>query len=305
MPASAEDLVSMVLFARVVEARSFTGAAAQMRLSKSVVSERIAQLEDRLGTRLLNRTTRRLSLTEAGLELYRRCARIVAEADEAAEMASGMSQQLQGVLRVSAPVSLGVSHLAAVLHDFLALHPGLRVELTAEDHFVDVAHGGFDLVIRVARATRMTDSSVAARRLATDRTLVCGAPSYLARQGRPQSPEELVHHQCLRYVNNTPHEEWGFQRGGRESFVPVKGSFSANSGSVLKAAAVAGMGLGIFPTFMVVAELTSGTLEVVLEDCQWTELGLYALYPDRRHVPAKVRALVDFLAERFRRGLSG
>jgi DNA-binding transcriptional LysR family regulator len=305
MTASADDVMSMVLFARVVEERSFTAAATRLGMSKSAVSAQVARFEERLGTRLLHRTTRRLSLTDAGLALYQRCARIAAEADEAAALAQGLGQVPQGLLRVNASSTFAARHLAPAVRDFLALHPQVTVEFGVEDRFVDVTHGGYDVVVRIARKGQMTaDPSVTARRLATDRLVVCAAPSYLAARGRPQTLEELVEHQCLRYTHNTPHEEWRFERDGTAAYIPVPSAFACNSGEVLYAAALAGTGLAILPGFLVAEALDSGALVEVLPGFSAAELGVWALYPGRRHVPARVRAFVDFLAARFRKGLS-
>jgi DNA-binding transcriptional LysR family regulator len=303
MQASTDDVVSMVLFARVVESQSFSGAAARMGLSKSAVSNRIARLEERLGTRLLNRTTRRLSLTEAGMEFYKRCARIAAEADEAAESVSGLSVSMKGTLRVNAPVVFSATHLAPALGGFLDAYPSLRVELTVDDRFIDVAHGGFDVVVRVASVMDMKDASATARKLATDRLVVCGSPAYFARMERPRTPEELLRHHCLRYTHSALHEEWSFGPSGKRSAVPVTGPFSANSGVVLRGAALGGVGVAILPRFMVADALASGALEEVLGDFRWPELGIYALTPARRQAPAKVRAFIDFLTAHFRKGL--
>jgi len=303
MPASADDVLSMVFFARVVESQSFSGAAARMALSKSAVSSRISRLEERLGTRLLNRTTRRLSLTEAGLEFYKRCARIAAEADDAADTVSGLSRSVQGTLRVNAPIVFSATHLAPALRRFLEAYPSLRVELSVDDRFVDVTHGGHDVVVRVASASRMKDSSAAARKLAVDRMVVCGAPAYFARRERPRAPEELLRHHCLRYANSALHEEWSYGPPEKTVGLPVTGPFSTTSGLVLRSAALAGQGLAILPRFMVADVLASGDLEAVLEDVRWPELGIYALTPARRQAPAKVRAFLDFLTAHFRKGL--
>jgi DNA-binding transcriptional LysR family regulator len=305
MLASPEDVVSMVLFARVVEERSFTAAATRLGMSKSAVSAQVARFEQRLGTRLLHRTTRRLSLTDAGLELYQRCARIAAAADETAALAQGLGNVPQGTLRVNAPTVFGTRYLTPAMKDFLRTYPSLKVELSAEDRFVDVTHGGYDVVVRIARKGQMTeDASVSARRLATDRLVVCAAPGYLATQGRPDTLEELVQHHCLRYLHNTPYEEWRFERNGKVAYVPVPSTFASNSGDVLYTAALAGMGLAILPGFMVASALASGTLQEVMPGFSSAELGVWALYPGRRHAPARVRAFIDFLAARFRRGLT-
>lgn len=304
MPASAEDVVSMVLFARVVEERSFTGAAAKLGLSKSAVSAQLGRFEERLGARLLHRTTRRLTLTDAGLELYQRCAALAAQADEAAGLAQGLSQKPQGTLRVNAPTVLGSRCIAPLLGDFLRAHSQLKLELVAEDDFVDVTHGGFDMVIRIARKGQLgAQRTEAARRLAADRLVVCGSPEYLSARGRPETPEDLVGHQCLRYMHNSPHQEWRFERGGSAAYVPVPSRLSSNSGEVLRAAALAGEGMAILPRFMVADSLAAGALEEVLKDAGWPELGIWALFPERRQLPAKVRAFVDFLAVRLKRSL--
>lgn len=302
MPASADDVVSMVFFARVVECQSFSGAAARMGISKSAVSSRLARLEERLGTRLLNRTTRRLSLTEAGLDFYKRCARISVEADEAAEAVSGLSRAMHGSLRVNAASVLGSAHLAPALRGFLDAYPSLRVELTVNDRFVDVAHGGYDVVLRVASHGSMKDSSATARKLAADRMVVCGSPAYFARVERPRTPEDLLRHHCLRYTHSALHEEWRYGPPGKGAAIPVTGPFSTNSGMVLRSAAIAGLGVSILPRFMVADALASGALEEVLGEVRWPELGLYALTPARRQAPAKVRAFIDFLAGWFRKG---
>jgi DNA-binding transcriptional LysR family regulator len=307
MAASAEDLVSMVLFARVVEERSFTAAAARLGLSKSAVSAQVARFEARLGTRLLHRTTRRLSLTEAGLELYQRCARIAAEADETAALAEGLTGEVQGTLKVNAGSVLAAEVLAPLLPEFLAQHPGVKVELTAEDRLVDPLHGGYDVLVRgVREGASPGPDAVVARKLATGRVLVCATPAYLAEHGTPQGPDDLVNHHCLRYLHNTPHEEWRFEREGAATFVPVPSRVGTSSGLVLRAAVLAGAGLGVVPSFMVARELASGVLVEVLPEVGG-KLGLYALHAGRRHVPPRIRAYVDFLAARLKKvlGVSG
>jgi DNA-binding transcriptional LysR family regulator len=294
---SLDELVSMAVFARVVEARSFTGAAARLGLSKSAVSTRVAHLEDQIGARLLHRTTRRLTLTDAGMRFYERCARLVAAADDAALAAAGVSSEPRGLLRVAAPVAFGQMQLATVFADFLAAWPGVRLEVALEDRHVDLVAEGIDLAIRV---TRPRDSSLVASRLASDRMVVCAAPSYLARRGTPSRPEELLHHNCLRYAHLRVAEEWRFREGSREFSVPVSGDFVANDAALLRESARAGLGITILPSSILGPDLEAGWLRSILDDFSGAEIGVYAMYPHRQHVPPAVRALVAFLAQRFR-----
>ena len=299
-----EDVVSMVLFARVVEERSFTAAAERLGMRKSTVSRRLASLERELGVRLLHRTTRRLSLTDAGLAFYQRCARVTAEADAAAALAQGLGGAPHGTLRVNAPSVLGARYLAPAVGAFLQEFPQLKVELCVEDAQVDVLHGGYDVVVRVARKGPLqAEASTAARKLATDRLVVCASPAYLRGRPRPELPEDLSQHHCLRYAQNAPHQEWRFTRDGEPAYVPVPSSFSSNNGEVLRAAALAGLGLAVVPHFSVADALQSGALVEVLPDFRPAELAVWALTPERQGTPARARAFVDFLAARFRRGL--
>jgi DNA-binding transcriptional LysR family regulator len=195
--------------------------------------------------------------------------------------------------------------VAPAVQAFLRQHARVGVELSVEDRYVDVTHGGYDVVVRIARKGGLTEEpNVTARRLATDRLVVCASPAYLASRGRPRAPEDLVEHHCLRYVHNTPHEEWRFERDGEAAYVPVPSTFASNSGDVLLSATLGGLGLAVLPGFMVQALLASGQLEEVLPGLRDAELGVWALFPGGKHAPARVRAFVDFLAQRFKRGLS-
>jgi DNA-binding transcriptional LysR family regulator len=299
--AQAEDVLGMLFLARVVAARSFTGAAASLGVSKSVVSARIAQLETRLGTRLLQRTTRRLSLTQDGLAVYERAARMTAEADEAANLAQGASPTPRGLLRVNAPVAFAERHLVAPVATYLARYPDVRVELLLSDRTVDLVEEGIDVAIRVS--ARLRDSSLVARKLADDRTLVCAAPAYLERRGVPAAPADLLAHDCLRYALLQASDEWRFRAPGqaRGSFaVPVEGRFLAASGALLRAAALAGAGLAVLPSFMVADELRDGRLRVVLADYSYVRLGVHAVYSPAGAVPARVRAFVDVMTAALR-----
>jgi DNA-binding transcriptional LysR family regulator len=295
MRAALDDLPTLALFAQVVRLRSFTAAAREAGLAKSAVSKRISRLEDRLGVRLLHRTTRRLALTADGLRFYQHCAALVAAAAAAHDAVAGAADVVAGVLRVNAPVTFGQLYLARALTAFLLAHPGVEVHLTADDRLVDVVEGGYDLAIRIGR---LRDTSLVARRLAVDRLVVCAAPSYLARAGTPVHPEELVHHNCLRYGLIAADDEWRFRGPDGPYAVPTRGSLVASNGTILREAALAGLGLAVVPRHMIAGDLADGRLVLVLDGHRRAEIGIHALYPDRR-LPARSRALLDFVTAWF------
>jgi DNA-binding transcriptional LysR family regulator len=289
-----DQLNAMVVFAHVVEAESFSEAARRLALSKSQVSKQVAALEARLGAQLLHRSTRKLSLTEAGRGFYERCSEIVRAVEEAERAVIHAQSTPRGLLRVNAPMSFGQLVLAPLLPAFLAQHPELRVDLVLDDRRVDLIEGGFDLTIRIA--PRLADSSLIARRIAPTRVVVCGAPDYLARRGVPETPEDLGAHACLLYSYR---ERWQFRGPSGERSVGVAGPLLANNGDALREAALAGLGLVQLPRFLVAAELASGALYAVLEPYEHPGAAIWALYSPTRHLSGKVRAVVDFLAERL------
>lgn len=286
----------MAVFARVVEEKSFSGAARKLGISKAAVSRQIAALEDSLKTQLLNRTTRRLSLTEAGLALYGHCARIVAEAEAAQEAAANLSATPRGLLKVNAPMSFGQLHLAPAVPEFLARYPELELELALNDRYVDVIEEGFDLAVRIGQ---LEDSSLIARKLASDRPVLCAAPAYLEAHGEPRSPSDLENRDCLLYTYLATQNEWRFKGPKGEERVRVKGRFTANNGDALRHAALAGLGIALLPSFIVGPDVRSGALEALLPGHRPPALGIYTVYPPSRHLSPKVRAFVDFLAARF------
>ncbi|HKP56166.1 MAG TPA: LysR family transcriptional regulator [Polyangiales bacterium] len=297
MAATASDVLSMVLFARLVEARSFTAAAGKLGVSKSVVSARLSALEARLGTRLLHRTTRKLSLTPEGLAFYEHCARIAAEADAATATAGGAARDPIGVLRVNAPVTFAQMYLAEPVGAYLEQNPKTRVELVLSDRLVDLVEEGIDVAIRVS--ARLRDSSLVARKLAGDRSLVCAAPSYLAKHGTPQVPAELLHHACLRYALVKASDEWRFRDGGASFSVPVQGRLTVADGATLREAAVTGLGIAVLPSFMITEELRAGRLVTLLDRYNFVRLQIHALTPSGSG-SAKVRAFIDLLADYLR-----
>jgi DNA-binding transcriptional LysR family regulator len=289
-------LEEMEAFLRTAEAHSFTAAAERLGMSKSMVSQRISELEARLGVRLLHRTTRRLSLTDAGASFLERCQRILAETDEAEEAVTRDSAALRGTLRLAAPLSFALLHLKSAIVEFMALHPALDIVLNLDDRIVDLIGGGYDLAIRVGV---LPDSSLVARRLAPIRIACCCSPAYVAAHGLPARPEDLPAHACLLYSGNGQGDIWGFRTGNAGMQIRVDGRFSANNGEILVEAALKGMGIALLPTFLVGPYLTSGALVRVLEEWPVQEGAIYAVYPQSRHLPGRVRAFADFLAERI------
>ena len=300
MAASPDDVMAMMFFARVVEQRSFTAAAAKLGVSKSVVSARVAAFERRLRVPLLHRTTRKLSLTPEGLALYERCARVAAAADDAATAADRTGDVPHGVLRIDAPIVFAQEQLAAPVAKYLERHPQVRVALTMNDRMIDLVDEGVDVAIRITY--RLAGAGLVARKLGADRTVLCASPAYLARKGTPKAPADLVHHDCLVYSLLKEAAEWRFRVGKRTVSVPIDARFSAASGAVLRGAALAGMGLAVLPRFMIAGDLDAGRLRPVIDSFEGVALGIYAVYPQAQggRPSPKVRAFVDLLVAHFR-----
>jgi DNA-binding transcriptional LysR family regulator len=288
---------SMEAFVRVAEAKSFTAAAKRMRLSKSLVSRQVAALEAELGVRLLQRTTRSLTLTEAGERYFEASQRILAQLEEAKLSVSTLQAAPRGRLLVNAPMSFGFLHLAPVLPQFLERHREIEIEMTLNDRFIDLIEEGFDMAVRIGR---LPDSSLVARKLAPLRRTVSASPAYLARHGTPAVPDDLKAHECLCYSNLARSEEWRFVHAdGRPWPVEVKGRLRANNGDALRAAALQGAGIANLPSFIIGADLQAGRLVSLLADYVPQDAAIYAVYPHSRHLSPKVRAFTEFLAQRF------
>lgn len=287
---------SMNVFVKVVETGSFAGAARRLNVSPGVVTTRIKDLEEHLGIRLLNRTTRNVSLTEVGRTFYEGCLRLLGEVEELERLASDLHRRPRGVLRVNATPSFGVLHLAPMIARFTALYPEVSVELILSDRMADLVDEGFDVAVRVEP---LPESSLVARRLSPVHFVVCGAPSYLEQHPAPRTPEELADHNCLT-LSQFAHADWDFTGPrGEAHTVRVAGNLRANNAAALREAAVAGQGLVRQPTYLVGGDIKAGLLVPVLTDYMGTEATILALYPHRHHLSAKVRAFVDFLVERF------
>lgn len=292
-----DRLAALEAFVKVAETQSFSEAARRLRASKSVVSRQIAALEAELGARLFHRTTRSMTLTEAGRGYFERASRILADLEDANASVTQLQAAPRGQLRVNAPMSFGLLHLAPALPDFLLRYPDVDIDITMNDRFVDLVDEGFDLAVRVGR---LDDSSLVARKLAPARRVVCASPDYLKVRGVPLTPDDLKVHDCLCYSNLSMAHDWRFvTEKGQPWSVEIKGRLSANNGDALKLAALAGLGLVYLPTFIVGGDLQAGTLVTVLDKFIAQDGAVNAVYPHARHLSPKVRAFVDFLAERF------
>lgn len=288
-----DHFATLTAFVHTVECGGFTAAARRLGLSKSLVSRQVAQLETNLGARLLQRTTRRLSPTEVGQAYYQRAQRILADLADAAAEIGHLQAAPRGKLRISAPMSFGVLHLAPALPRFLAACPELELDLALSDRFVDLVEEGFDVAVRIGR---LSDSTLVARRIAPIRRVVCASPAYLARCGTPQNPADLTEHACLSHLDQGP-AEWRFVVDGQQQTIKVNSRLRAGNGEALRILALAGLGLTYLPTFFVGDDLRSGTLVPVLSPYVPGDSALHGVYPHGRHLTAKVRAFLDFLGE--------
>ncbi len=291
-----EDLTAMVVFAKVVEEKSLSGAARKLDLSKSRVSKLVAKLEKSLGARLLNRTTRQMSLTEVGAVFYEHCVRIVEELEEAKLAVSRLHSEPRGVLKVSASVAFGTLHIAPVFADFIARYPEVTIDMTINDRFVDLAEEGYDVAIRIAKDP---GQNIVARKLAPVHRKICATPGYFARRGVPRTPAELARHNCLVYTYLQPQDRWQLKGPDGEVAVAVSGNLRLNDDEALSQAVLGGLGIAVLPTFIIGGDLQAGRLQSVLSDYVPVVRHIYAVYLPNRHLSAKVRAFIDFLLERF------
>jgi len=289
------NLKRMAVFASVVEAASFTGAARALGLTRSAVSRQVAQLESELGVRLLNRTTRRMRLTEAGEIYYESCALILAEARQARQAVRQLHDHPVGTLRISGPV-IGHRILVAVLQEFMQLYPEIRVDLSLEDPYVDLLQEGIDVAVRIGHPT---DSLLVARKLAPVRQVVCGSPGYFKQRGSPDSPRDLVGHEWVIYSLLASPDRFVFVKGASRQTVRVSGRLRINGGTAIRDALLSGLGLTLLPWFYVADDIRQGRLQAVLEEYAVKPSDIYAVFPHREHLPGKVRLFVDFLVRRM------
>ncbi len=293
-----DRLTGMQVFASVAVSGSLSAAARTLGMSQTMATKHVAALEARLGVKLLHRTTRRLTLTEAGRTYLDAVERILGEVNDADAEAAAGAVEVRGTLRLNAPVSFGVREIAPLIPRFLQNHSGMTIDLGLNDRRVDLLEEGWDLAVRIGA---MEDSSIIARKLAPCRTVVCAAPAYLEEKGTPQTVGELTVHNCLGYTlsQSVGAGRWRFGNDKKIS-VPVSGSLKANNGDALVAAAIAGQGVVCQPTFLVAREIAEGLLVPIRLDHNPAPLdGIFAVYPPDRRPPAKVRSFIDFLAGSF------
>ncbi|TGX53997.1 LysR family transcriptional regulator [Sphingomonas gei] len=293
------DFEAWAIFASVVEHRSFSGAADALAVSKATVSKAITRLEARLGTSLFHRTSRRLTLTDSGRALADHAQRILSEGQTAEEAAFESASAPVGLVRLAAPLTFGIRHLAPTLAEFMALHPGIKIDLRLSDAFVDIVGEGIDIAIRIAE---LPDSSLRARRLGPVNVHIVASPAYFDRVGRPRHPADLAHHACFVYTNTATPDVWRFRRpGGEEAAVRIDGPIRTDNGDAMLPALRAGLGVARLPDFLVAEELAAGRLESVLDDWAIGAPGLHLLTPPGTLRPARVEALIDFLSDRLKR----
>lgn len=291
---------AMKTFTAVVEAGSFVGAMDATGLSKPAVSRHVNELEAHLGTRLLQRTTRRLSLTGEGQAYYQRCKDILMAVQEAETEVGSSAVQAQGRLRIGAPQTFGALHLAALWGRFAAENPQVTLDIVLSDRVVDLVEEGYDLAIRIAR---LPDSTLVSRALAKTRMVLCASPTYLAQHGTPKHPEELAQHDVVSYSYWSSGDVWTFQGPKGEVQVRTHSRIHANNGDTCRAAALAHQGIVMQPDFLVYEDLRSGALVELMPDYHGVELGIFAVYPTRKQLPLKVRRLVDFLVHALQKPL--
>jgi DNA-binding transcriptional LysR family regulator len=288
------------VFAQVVESGSFSSAAEKLGLSATAASRQVADLEAHLHTRLLNRTTRRVSLTESGRAFYERGVQLLADLDEAEQEALRAAVVPRGTIKLTTSVNFGVRHVAPAIAAFLAAHAEVRFDVSLSDRIVDLVEEGFDLAIRIGSPG---SENVVARKLGETRLVPCASPAYLAAHGAPQVPEDLAQHNCFTYEYVAPRNLWRFRDPrGAERAVRVSGTLHSNNGDLLAEAAALGAGIVFEPAFIVGPDVRAGRLVPLLQDFEPPATPIYAVYPSRKHLSAKVRLFVELLVERFARG---
>ena len=294
-----DRLLSMKVFSTVVDSGSFSRAADQLHLSSTAVSRHVAELEKHLGAQLLQRSTRRLHLTEIGANYYDRCRLILADVEEAEAQAATQESQPKGMLRISLPHSFGLRYIAPHIPEFCKRYPDLQLELSFSDRTIDLVEEGIDMALRITRELKTT---LVARKLATTTLLCCASLDYLAQHGTPQHPDDLRNHNCLTYIYSPTANLWAFTEHGRDINVQVKGTLRANSGDMSRMAAVSGLGITVLPCFSICDELRDGKLVRLLQDYPIPELTVYAVYLPATRRAARVKVMVEYLWEVLGRG---
>lgn len=289
-----DKLTSMNVFVRVAKAGSFAAGARELDISRAMATKHIMQLENDLGTRLFNRTTRSLSLTDVGVSYLARCQHVLSEIEEMEAAVTHLQTEPRGLLRISAPPVIGATHIARAIAEFLKLHPDLTVEMVLQSSPMDLVDEGIDLAICLGA---LDDSSLVARKMATSLLVVCGSPEYFAQHGEPKVPEDLLQHSCLVNWSVAPKDKWRFKTETGYTTINVAGRMQANVADPIRIAAVNSLGLVMLPFYVVGRDIEKGKLKVVLEDYLLPPLDVYAVYPHRKYLSAKVKRFMDFLQE--------
>jgi len=291
-----DKLAAMNALVKVVASGSYAEAARRLGLTRSAVSKAVMELEESLGARLLDRTTRRVTPTEAGLAYYERCLAILAQVEETEAQVSRLHDEPKGTLRVNAPMSFGTLYLGNAIADLMIRYSDLKVELTLTDRLIDPLEEGADVTVRIGTPT---DSSLIARRIAPARIVLVASPDYIEKHGEPKTPGDLVEHRCLSYGHTTSLQRWHLTENGESVSVSIASCMSSNNGDVLREAAVKGIGIAVLPTFIVGNDIAAGRLKLVLPDNRPPDLTIHALYAPNRYLAAKTRVFIDFLVDCF------
>lgn len=291
-----DRLVAMEVFVRIVQTGSFSAVARELGTTQPTISKQLTALEGRVKTRLLNRSTRSISLTEAGTAYFERCKRILDAVQDAEGALGRLQATLSGTLHVNGSIAMGQIYLTPLILKFQQMHPELDVELSLNDRYVDLVEAGVDVAVRIGR---LADSSLVARRLGNTRRVLVATPAYLRAHGTPRTPEDLVDHNCLLYAYLSTGNEWSFMGPNGEIRVRVNGNFKANNGHAIREALMADAGVALTPDWLLHDKVARGEIVALLPEFTAPPLEINAVYPSGRHVPAKVRAFIDFLQQEF------
>ncbi|MFZ2725010.1 MAG: LysR family transcriptional regulator [Methylococcaceae bacterium] len=288
-----DKLTSMTVFVRVAKAGSFAGGARELGISRAMATKHIMQLEGSLRTRLFNRTTRSLSLTDVGASYLERCSQVLLDVEEMESAVTHLQTEPRGVLKISAPPVIGATHITRAVSEFLKIHNDLKVEMILQSSHGDLIDEGIDIAICLGE---LEDTSMVAKKLATSSMVVCGSPDYLARHGTPKKPDDLLNHSCLINWASSPRNRWQFKSSdGQTTTIPVTGRMQANTADAIRTAAINGLGLVMIASYVVIKDIEKGKLQVVLDDYVLPPLAIHAVYPHRKYLSAKVRRFMDFL----------
>ena len=292
-----DKLANMIAFEAVADTGSFAKAARQLNLSNSVISKRVKDLEDLLGAPLFARTTRQVMLTETGMEYAAYVRKLIEEMTVVEAGLSARTRQPQGTIRLTAPLSFGLQTLAPAIAAYLSRYPDVAIRTSLSDRRADLVSEGFDLAIRIGA---MDETGLISKKLCGGRRVVCASPSYLATRGRPSQPSDLKSHNCLSYLHLAEGKSWPFILRGRKIWQPVSGNFLSDNGDLLHQAAVAGGGVALLPTFIIMESLKTKKLEILLEDYEEPDFDIHLAYQSKRHMSVTIRSFIDHLTETFR-----